>query len=72
MERAGFLDRIGRENVVPHLDAALDRARQLLGLPPAPPRDPHHEEKQRLELARSELSSALVKVSEVLDSGKKK
>src|SRR5262249_39397233 len=35
MEKAGFLDRIGRENVTPHLDAALARARQLLGMPPA-------------------------------------
>jgi len=34
MEKAGFLDRIGRENVCPNLDAALDRARELLGLPP--------------------------------------
>jgi sulfate permease, SulP family len=32
MEKAGFLDRIGRENVCADLDAAMDRARELLGL----------------------------------------
>lgn len=35
MENAGFIDRIGPENVCPHIDAALARARVLLGLPPA-------------------------------------
>jgi sulfate permease, SulP family len=35
MEKAGFLDRIGRENVCADLDAAMDRARELLGLPKA-------------------------------------
>ncbi|MCI0539436.1 MAG: sulfate permease [Verrucomicrobiales bacterium] len=68
MEKAGFLDRIGRENVCPHVDAALARSRELLGLPPAPPRDPHHEEKQKLEAARRELAGALERVNEVLKS----
>ena len=31
MERAGFLKRIGSENVCPHIDAALARAREILG-----------------------------------------
>src|SRR3989454_8610487 len=52
MENAGFLDRIGRENVCPHIEAALDRAREILGLPPAPKTDPLQEEKQKLETVR--------------------
>jgi sulfate permease, SulP family len=68
MDKAGFLDRIGRENVCAHIDAALARAREILGLPPAPPSDPHHEERQRLEAARQELSSALDRVKDVLKS----
>jgi SulP family sulfate permease len=66
MDKAGFLDRIGRENVCAHIDAALGRAREILGLPPVPPRDPHHEEKQKLEAARQELASALERVQDVL------
>jgi len=30
MDKAGFLDRIGRENVCAHIDAALERAREIL------------------------------------------
>ncbi|HMC64897.1 MAG TPA: sodium-independent anion transporter, partial [Gemmataceae bacterium] len=30
MDRAGFLDRLGRENVCAHIDAALARAREIL------------------------------------------
>jgi sulfate permease, SulP family len=42
MDRAGFLDRLGRENVCAHIDAALERAREILAkkssrsLPPEP------------------------------------
>src|SRR5262245_45630999 len=68
MEKAGFIDRLGRENVCPHIDAALARAREILGLPPAPPSDPHREEKQRLETARQELTNALEKIQDVLNS----
>ena len=32
MDKAGFLDRMGRENVCADLDASLARARELLGL----------------------------------------
>jgi SulP family sulfate permease len=35
MEKAGFLDRLGRENVCPHIDAALARANELR--PAVPP-----------------------------------
>ena len=68
MERAGFIDRLGPENVCPHIDAALARAREILHLPPAPTTDPHYEEKQRLEAARLELSNALLRVNDVLKS----
>lgn len=34
MEKAGFLDEIGRENVCPNVDAALARARQILAARP--------------------------------------
>jgi len=35
MERTGFLDRVGVENVHGNIDDALNRAREILGLPPA-------------------------------------
>lgn len=66
MEKAGFIDRLGRENVCPHVDAALARARQILGLPPAPARDPLHEEKQKLEVVRQELAGALERANQIL------
>jgi len=68
MEKAGFIDRLGRENVCPHIDAALDRAREILGLPPARPVDPNYQEKQKLEAVRLELASALDRVNDVLKS----
>jgi len=67
MENAGFLDRIGRENVCPHVDASLDRARVLLGLPPAPSTDPLHAEKESLEAARQELSDAMERANRMLN-----
>jgi sulfate permease, SulP family len=66
MERAGFIDRLGRENVCPNIDASLDRARQILGLPPAKRVDPVIEEKKKLETARLELTTALDRVNKVL------
>ncbi len=68
MEKAGFIERLGRENVCPHIDAALARSREILGLPPARSTDPHLEEKQRLEAVRVELSSALDRVNHVLNT----
>jgi sulfate permease, SulP family len=68
MEKAGFVDRLGPENVCPHIDAALARARDLLGLPPAPRTDPHNEEKQKLEAVRLELTNALNRVNDVLNT----
>jgi SulP family sulfate permease len=72
MERAGFIDRLGRDNVCPHIDAALARAREILGLPPVAQTDPHHEEKQKLEAVRLELTQALDRVNEVLKVPKPK
>jgi len=66
MENAGFLDRIGRENVCPHIDAALARARDILGLPPALETDPLHQERQKLEAVRRELSGALERANVVM------
>jgi len=66
MENAGFLDRIGRENVCPHIDAALAHARDILGLPPALETDPLHQERQKLEAVRRELSGALERANVVM------
>ena len=48
MDKAGFLDRIGRENVCAHIDAALERSREILGLPPAPNSNPTKAETKKL------------------------
>ena len=70
MENAGFIDRLGQENVCPHITASLARAREILGLPPVvePPetRETLHAEKQELETARRELSEALERTSRIL------
>jgi SulP family sulfate permease len=66
MERAGFIERLGPENVCPNIDAALDQARQILGLPPAKRLDPIVEERKKLEVVRLELSGALDRVNEAL------
>jgi SulP family sulfate permease len=68
MEKAGFLDRIGRDNVSPHVEAALTRAREILGLPPVTPNDPLHEEKKKLEAVRHELTGALERATQALKS----
>jgi SulP family sulfate permease len=48
MDNAGFLDRIGRENVCAHIDAALARSREILGLPPGPNSTPVQSETKTL------------------------
>ncbi len=68
MDKAGFLDRLGKENVCANIELSLDRAREILGLPPATPSDPLHAEKQKIEAARQELSSALERASKVLNA----
>ena len=68
MDKAGFLDRLGRENVCANIELSLARSREILGLPPAPPSDPLHTEKQKLEAARQELKSALERAGKVLDT----
>jgi len=70
MEKAGFIDRLGRENVCPHIDAALNRAREILGLPPAKHEDPLQVEREQLKEARNELVSALERTNNLLN-GKK-
>jgi sulfate permease, SulP family len=35
MDKAGFLDKLGRENVCANIDLALARSREILKLPPA-------------------------------------
>ena len=66
MEKAGFLERIGRENVCPHIEAALARSRVILGLPPVSSTDPLRQEKQKLETVRQELATALERIDGVL------
>jgi MFS superfamily sulfate permease-like transporter len=66
MKKAGFLDRIGRDSVCPHLEAVLGRARVMLGLPPAVSTDPLHQERQKLETVRQELASAIERIDGVL------
>lgn len=66
MDNAGFLDRIGRENVCAHIDAALERSRQILGLPPGPKTDPLESERKSLAEARDEMALALERANKAL------
>lgn len=74
MENAGFIERLGRENVCPHIAAALARAREILGLPPVvetmEAREALHVEKRELEAARRELSEALERTNRALNRPK--
>ncbi len=69
MERAGFLDRLGRENVCPHVTAALARAREILGLPPMPDQVQEADlqrQRQEVDDARRELAEALERAGRLL------
>lgn len=66
MDNAGFLDRIGRENVCAHIDAALVRSREILGLPPASKNDPLEIERKSLAQARDEMALALERANKAL------
>jgi SulP family sulfate permease len=68
MGKAGFLDRLGKENVCANIELSLARSREILGLPPELPTDPLHAEKQKIEAVRQELSSALERASKVLNA----
>lgn len=76
MDKAGFLDRLGRENVCANIELALARSREILGLPWAPTRDPLEDERRKLEIARQELTGALERAGKVLnpsgDNGERK
>jgi SulP family sulfate permease len=66
MDKSGFLDRIGRENVCAHIDAALERSREILGLPPATKIDPLEIERKNLAQARDEMAVALERANKAL------
>ena len=68
MDKAGFLDRLGKENICANLEHSLERAREILGLPPEPPSDPLHAEKQKIEMVRQELAGALERAGEILNA----
>ena len=67
MDKADFLDRLGRENICANVELSLDRAREILGLPPAPSSDPLHDEKEKFEAARRELAGALERAGKLLN-----
>lgn len=58
MDKAGFLDRLGKENVCANIDLSLARAREILGLPPVPTAEPLRVEKKRAEAMQLELTPA--------------
>ena len=68
MDKAGFLDRLGKENVCANIELSLARSREILGLPPALSSDPLHAERQKLEAVRQELSSALERANKALSA----
>ncbi|MFT3828492.1 MAG: SulP family inorganic anion transporter [Opitutaceae bacterium] len=75
MENAGFIDTIGRDNVCPHIAAALARAREILKLPPEPENTNAPEklasERQELDAARREIVAALERAQKILGKNDK-
>jgi len=67
LDKSGFLDRLGRDNICANLEHSLERAREILGLPPAPVHDPLVREKEKIETARRELAEAVERVGRVLN-----
>ena len=71
MINSGFIDRLGEENVCPDIGAALARAREILGLPPAKEDINTQEslvaEKNKIEAVRRELSEAVERASRILN-----
>jgi len=67
MDKAGFLDRLGRENVCANIELSLARAREILRLPPAPTPDPSHTHRLELEAARLEMAQAFRRAHEALE-----
>jgi hypothetical protein len=71
MGKAGFPDRLGRENICPHIDAVLGRACEILGLTavPEPPDAPGalRAEKEQFRSARRELAEALERTHRILN-----
>ena len=68
MDKAGFLDRLGRETVCANLEHSLERSREILGLPPAPQNDPLRLEKEKIEMARLDLAGAVERAGKVLNA----
>jgi SulP family sulfate permease len=70
MTNAGFIERLGVENVCPDATAALARAREILGLPAvmelAEPHEALHTERQTVESARRELAETLERAQRIL------
>jgi SulP family sulfate permease len=68
MDKAGFLDRLGRENICADLEHSLERSRDILGLPPASATDPLRLEKEKMETARRELAEAVKRADQMLNT----
>jgi SulP family sulfate permease len=70
MTNAGFIERLGEENVCPDVTAALARAREILGLPAvmelAEPHEALHTERQTVESVRRELAETLERAQRIL------